>query len=115
MRTALLLALTVGVSACTHPWMPVLRGMEAEKVVAELAQADRDFNAKAPKSMAPSDSNEWVLFIYDPKEAPEAHAAFASFEKDCFFGTVQYEDVDDDAPRPRHAAICARERTPKPP
>ncbi len=116
MRRLIAAASLIALPACfLHPWMPVLRGMQADKVVAEISADGDDYNAKRPKTMKPAENNEWVLFIYDPKDATKSHAAFAGFTEDCFFDTIQYEGADDDAPKPYHAAICAKERTPKPP
>lgn len=115
MQRLLFAALLLGLAGCFHPWMPVLRGMQADKVVAEVSGDEDDYNSKRPPTVSPSESNKWVLFVYEPKDVPKTHAAFAGFTDDCFFQTIQYEGADDDAPKPYHAAICAYERTPKPP
>lgn len=102
-------------AGCVHPWMAVLRGMEVEEIETEVTTPERDFNARRPPGMAPSEANHWVLFIYDPAKQPGAHDAFAGSPDDCFFAEIEYEAFDDEAPRLHHAAACAQERTPKPP
>ena len=59
--------------------------------------------------------DRWLIFIYDPKDAQSAHEAFAGSSEYCYFDVVMYEGVDEDQERPRQAAICVLERTPRPP
>lgn len=101
-------------SAC-HPWLAVLRGMKSEKIVSEITVKKDDYNGKAPKGVAQSPTNRWLVFIYDPVDVPSAHEAFAGSSDYCYFDQVMYEDVDDEQARLRHAAICVLERTPRPP
>ena len=102
----LLLAAVLGAVGCTHPWMTVLYGMRAERIETELLMEDEDMNARAPKNIAPSESNRWVVFLYTPQEDEDAHQAFQSLDADCFLTEL------DRPGGPRHAAICALERIP---
>jgi len=109
-----IVAISFGLSAC-HPWLAVLRGMQSEKIVSEITSKEADYNAKAPKGVARSPTNRWLIFIYDPKDAQSAHEAFAGSSEYCYFDVVMHEGVDEDQERPRQAAICVLERTPRPP
>lgn len=102
-------------AGCIHPWMPVLCGMQNETIATGVSVPSEDYNARRPRGMAPSESNMWVLFVYEPEKAPLAHVAFRSFTKDCFLTEVMFEGDEDDEPHPYHAAVCAKERTPPPP
>ena len=112
---ALALLLATSVTGCLHPWMPVLCGMQNETIATGVSVPSENYNAKRPRKMAESPSNVWVLFVYEPEQAPLAHAAFSSFTKDCFLHEVMFEKDEDDEPKPYHAAVCAQERTPAPP
>lgn len=101
-----LFAAVLGSAACTHPWMTVLYGMRAERIETELLMEDEDMNARAPKNIAPSESNRWVVFLYTPQEDEAAHRAFQSLDADCFLTELDRPGGS------RHAAICALERIP---
>ncbi len=99
---------------CLRVWLPVAGAMRAKTMQVELSTEDDDYNSKAPPGFTPAKKNKWVLFFYDPAVAVDAHAAFLKLASDCF----QLElppDEDDEAKKPRHAALCAYERTPPPP
>lgn len=101
-----LVILAIFGSGCTHPWMTVYYGMRDERIDTELAMEDVDMNARAPERFAPSPSNQWVVFLYDPGDDPATHEAFQSLGEDCFFTTLEREN------RTRHAAVCPLERVP---